>query len=92
MHMLLRLLLLIFLATAFAPVSAGRSVSGAELSMSRFSYPIAVPGRLPGDGFFVRHGYAVENTWYLPGYLHRRRLVRRGGRHRRCGGPGHRRR
>ncbi len=70
MHMLLRLLLLSFLATAFAPVSAGRSVRGAELSMSRFGYPIAVPGRLPGDGFFVRHGYAVENTWYLPGYLH----------------------
>ena len=23
-----------------------------------------------GDGFLVRHGYATENTWYLPGYLH----------------------
>jgi murein DD-endopeptidase MepM/ murein hydrolase activator NlpD len=23
-----------------------------------------------GDGFVVRHGYATENTWYLPGYLH----------------------
>ncbi len=70
MRLLLRLLLLIFLATAVAPISAGSPVRAAEPAPPSFSYPIAAPGRPPGDGFFVRHGYAVENTWYLPGYLH----------------------
>jgi murein DD-endopeptidase MepM/ murein hydrolase activator NlpD len=23
-----------------------------------------------GDGFLIRHGYACENTWYNPGWLH----------------------
>jgi hypothetical protein len=23
-----------------------------------------------GDGFIVRHGYATENVWYNPGWLH----------------------
>lgn len=35
-----------------------------------FGYPIGWPGRQPGDGFFLRHGYAVENTWFNPGYWH----------------------
>lgn len=35
-----------------------------------YSYPIAWPGRAPGDGFFIRHGYAVENTWFNPNYWH----------------------
>jgi murein DD-endopeptidase MepM/ murein hydrolase activator NlpD len=34
------------------------------------SYPIGTPGKPLGDGFFIRHGYAVENTWYNPGYWH----------------------
>jgi hypothetical protein len=33
-------------------------------------YPIGRPGRLPGDGFFIRHGYAVENTWFNPNHWH----------------------
>jgi murein DD-endopeptidase MepM/ murein hydrolase activator NlpD len=33
-------------------------------------YPIGLPDRPFGDGFFIRHGYAAENTWYNPGYLH----------------------
>lgn len=33
-------------------------------------YPIGLPDRPPGDGFFIRHGYTVENTWYNPGYWH----------------------
>ena len=28
------------------------------------------PARPLGDGFLVRHGYATENTWYNPGWLH----------------------
>jgi hypothetical protein len=35
-----------------------------------FSYPIGAPGKPLGDGFFIRHGAAVENTWYNPGYWH----------------------
>jgi murein DD-endopeptidase MepM/ murein hydrolase activator NlpD len=29
-----------------------------------------MPGKPPGDGFFIRHGMGVENTWYNPGYWH----------------------
>ncbi|MDQ2996428.1 MAG: peptidoglycan DD-metalloendopeptidase family protein [Chloroflexota bacterium] len=35
-----------------------------------YSYPIGRPGRPLGDGFFIRHGFATENTWYNPGYWH----------------------
>jgi murein DD-endopeptidase MepM/ murein hydrolase activator NlpD len=35
-----------------------------------YSYPIGLPDRPLGDGFFIRHGYTVENTWYNPGYWH----------------------
>lgn len=35
-----------------------------------YSYPIGTPGQPPGVGFYIRHGYAVENSWYLPGYWH----------------------
>ncbi|HEX6292777.1 MAG TPA: peptidoglycan DD-metalloendopeptidase family protein [Herpetosiphonaceae bacterium] len=37
---------------------------------AQWSYPIGQPGHAPGDGFFIRHGYNVENTWYNPGYWH----------------------
>jgi hypothetical protein len=29
-----------------------------------------MPGKALGDGFFIRHGAYVENTWYNPGYWH----------------------
>ncbi len=35
-----------------------------------YGYPIGLPGRIPGAGFFVRHGYQAENTWFNPGYWH----------------------
>lgn len=35
-----------------------------------YSYPIGLPGRPPGDGFLIRHGASVENTWYAPGNWH----------------------
>jgi murein DD-endopeptidase MepM/ murein hydrolase activator NlpD len=35
-----------------------------------YSYPLGIPGRPLGDGFFIRDAYAVENTWYNPGWLH----------------------
>lgn len=34
------------------------------------SLPVALPGRIPGDGLFIRHGYCTENTWYNPGFWH----------------------
>jgi murein DD-endopeptidase MepM/ murein hydrolase activator NlpD len=35
-----------------------------------YGYPMGFPGRPLGDGLLVRHGYATENTWYNPGWLH----------------------
>ncbi|HEY1015221.1 MAG TPA: M23 family metallopeptidase, partial [Herpetosiphonaceae bacterium] len=36
----------------------------------RWDYPIGKADGIPGDGFYIRHGYAAENTWYNPGYWH----------------------
>lgn len=50
-----------------------RAIPGPARAQPRalaFSYPIGLPGRVLGDGFIVRHGYATENTWYNPGWLH----------------------
>lgn len=52
-------------APTFAP-----SPTPAPPAPLAWSYPIGWPGQPPGDGFFIRHGYAVENTWYNPGYWH----------------------
>ena len=49
------------------PAAAQRDTSSVRLA---YSYPIGSPGEPPGAGFYIRHGYAVENTWYLPGYWH----------------------
>jgi hypothetical protein len=35
-----------------------------------FSYPVAWPDRPPGDGFFIKHGYACENALFYPGLSH----------------------
>ena len=35
-----------------------------------FSYPIGMPSKPLGDGFFIRHTAQAENTWYNPGYWH----------------------
>jgi hypothetical protein len=35
-----------------------------------YGYPMGFPGRPLGDGLLVRHGYATENTWYNPCWLH----------------------
>jgi hypothetical protein len=42
----------------------------AQPSAPAWSYPMGFPGRPLGDGLLVRHGYATENTWYNPGWLH----------------------
>jgi murein DD-endopeptidase MepM/ murein hydrolase activator NlpD len=62
-----RKLVLGSLATAFA---ARLQRTTAQVSEPAFSLPIGLPGQVLGDGFFMRHGYACENTWYNPGRLH----------------------
>lgn len=42
----------------------------AQAGEPRFSYPVGLPERALGDGLFIRHGYATENTWYNPGWWH----------------------
>jgi len=54
-----------------APATAALSPNAAPAPPSSlFSYPIGVPGEPLGDGFFIRDGAEVENTWYNPGYWH----------------------
>ena len=42
----------------------------AQSAVAPFSYPLGQPGHALGDECIVRHGYAVENTWYNPGWWH----------------------
>jgi murein DD-endopeptidase MepM/ murein hydrolase activator NlpD len=44
--------------------------TSAQIDAPAFSLPIGLQGRVLGDGFLVRHGYACENTWYNPGWWH----------------------
>ncbi len=53
-------------AALVLPLAAAR----AEGVAPQFQYPICWPDQIPGDGFFIRHGYACENTWFSPGNLH----------------------
>lgn len=69
-----------FVALALITGSAAATVQGAALTQatpaanqearSQWNYPIGRRGRPFGDGFWVRHGFAVENTWFNPGYWH----------------------
>jgi len=54
-------------ATSMVTPSPTSSLMPARLL---FSFPIGNPGKPLGDGFFIRHGAEVENTWYNPGYWH----------------------
>lgn len=55
---------------AGAVLVAGRQSAVGQSSAIACSLPIGLPGRILGDGFLIRHGFAMENTWYLPGWLH----------------------
>lgn len=57
-------------AALLAAAASGFRRAKAQEASPAFAYPIALPGRAPGDGFFMRHGYATENTWFAPGNLH----------------------
>lgn len=64
-----------------AALSAGAArirPASAQTDALAFSCPIGLPGRVLGDGFLVRHGYACENTWYNwynPGWLFRQNAI-----------------
>jgi murein DD-endopeptidase MepM/ murein hydrolase activator NlpD len=75
MRLWLALLALVALASATTP--GGEPARGPTAQRvtptpapASYSYPIGVPGRPLGDGFMVRHGTPVENTWYSPGNWH----------------------
>ncbi|MGH2535085.1 MAG: M23 family metallopeptidase [Thermomicrobiales bacterium] len=72
MTFLPRLVLIVAIAVAALGQSAGAHAlqDGGDDKAPLCSYPIGSPGEVLGDGFFVRHGYATENTWYNPGYWH----------------------
>lgn len=36
----------------------------------QFVLPMGLPGRLPGDSCYIRHGYACENTGFNTGWWH----------------------
>ena len=55
------------LAASATPAATATPIPARPLA---YSYPVGIPGRPPGDGFFIRDAYAVENTWYNPGWLH----------------------
>jgi hypothetical protein len=35
-----------------------------------FSYPMGLPGKALGDGFYLRHGFTCENLTNYPGWWH----------------------
>ncbi len=62
----MRLCALLVLVAAFGVDPIPRPIAAPSLD----GYPIGLPGRPRGDGFFIRHAYVAENTWYLPGHWH----------------------
>jgi murein DD-endopeptidase MepM/ murein hydrolase activator NlpD len=60
----------LFAAAFTLPATGWNRSCQAQVTDPLFQYPIGWPGKVPADGFVIRHGYACENTWYNPGYLH----------------------
>jgi hypothetical protein len=59
------------LIAAGAGACLGATVTaGLALTDPEWSYPVSRNGGLPGDGFFIKHGYACENAAYYPGLSH----------------------
>ena len=55
---------------AASPFAARVHLIAARASAPAYSLPIGLKGETLGDGFLIRHGYACENVWYNPGWLH----------------------
>ena len=60
----------VLVAAGLLAVVPARPSRGQDATTPGNVYPLALPGRAPGDGFLVRHGYVCENTWYNPGDWH----------------------
>jgi hypothetical protein len=60
----------VLLGTVAAALATRLRPTSAQASAPAFNLPIGQPGHVLGDGFFMRHGFACENTWYNPGWLH----------------------
>lgn len=41
-----------------------------QAARPQFVLPMGLPGRIPGDGCYIRHGYACENTGFNTGWWH----------------------
>jgi hypothetical protein len=57
-------------SAAAIAIAGGVPPTRAQEGELAFSLPVGWPGRVLGDGFFMRHGYVCENTWYNPGWWH----------------------
>jgi len=55
---------------ALTPLVGSTRIGVAQPAGWPWSLPIGLPGRIPGDGFYLRHGYATENTAFYPGGWH----------------------
>ena len=49
---------------------AANALAQSGLDDFQFQFPMGLPDRVPGDGIYVMHGYAVENAQYYPGLWH----------------------
>ncbi len=54
--------------TLLLPVA--RRLQPTPASRGGWSLPIGWPGRVPGDGFRIGHGFATQNTWFYPDGWH----------------------
>ncbi|CAN5756795.1 hypothetical protein BH23CHL5_BH23CHL5_24810 [soil metagenome] len=54
---------------AATPMFCRMDVAG-QTEPPTFGLPIGLPGRIPGDGRFILHGYACENTGFNSGWWH----------------------
>ena len=57
-------------ASIGAALATGLRPTLAQAAALTFSPPIGRSGQTLGDGFLMRHGFACENTWFNPGWLH----------------------
>jgi murein DD-endopeptidase MepM/ murein hydrolase activator NlpD len=70
-HFTRRTFMLLMAATGLLPGVDSRPTRAQPQAVApAYSYPMGFPGRPLGDVLLVRHGYATENTWYNPGWLH----------------------
>jgi murein DD-endopeptidase MepM/ murein hydrolase activator NlpD len=58
------------LGAAPAFFSASAAAQGTQGTGPQFGLPMGLPGQLPGDGCYIRHGYACENTGFNTGWWH----------------------